>query len=105
MTTPDPLHQVLYLGSFQQVPPWYREWLEDILTFRRPRRTGWLLALPFVASFLFFGGLLAAIGDLNGLAMFGGGGVFIAALFVGFPPSAYRRARGLARKNELESRV
>jgi hypothetical protein len=98
---PNPWLQILYLGGFRPVPTAYRDWLQDIVSLRRPRVAGALLALPNVAVLFIVGVLLALIGDLTGFAIFVGASVVGVAAGAAVTPFARRRARAIASKNGL----
>jgi len=98
---PNPWHQLLYLGGARPVPSAYRDWLQDIVSLRRPRLAGARLASPNAAMLVVVGIFLAVIGDLNGFGIFFGGALLVVVAGAGITPFARRRARAVAAKNGL----
>jgi len=99
--TPNPWHQLSYLSGFRPVAPESRDWLEDIVSLRRPRRAGALLAAPNAVMLAVVGLFLGLIGDVSGLAIFVGGSVLVVIAGALITPFARQRARKIAAKNGL----
>ena len=98
---PNPWHQVLYLAGVRPVPTAYRDWLQDVVSLRRPQLAGALLASPNAAMLAVVGVLLALIGDTSGFFIFLGGAAAVVLAGALITPFARRRARAIASKNGL----